>query len=125
MKKKTLFISALAISLLLCSCGSKSLPSEKAIDCAEKAIDCSNEFIAGDLSYDEFKSTLDELTGEMSYVEETGDEENNPNHSEDLYVQIDISSIKTSATAYNLKKEDRYIDEIKDDVDHLEELIHK
>lgn len=125
MKKKTLFISALAISLLLCSCGSKSLPSEKAIDCAEKAIDCSNEFIAGDLSYDEFKSTLDELTGEMSYVEETGDEENNPNHSEDLYVQIDISSIKTSATAYNLKKEDKYIDEIKDDVDHLEELIRK
>lgn len=123
MKKR--FLSIALIALLLTGCGGKNLPSDTAISCAEQAINVTKDYLDGKSTYESTYEVLNELSDTMSYVTEPSDEKNNPNHSEDLYVQISISSIKMHLLDNNLHTNDESQKKIEDDILELEDLIKK
>ena len=57
--------------LFLAACGSSkkdSVPSDKAVSCANKAIETAEKYLSYELDYKEAKEIIDDLQSDMEYV---------------------------------------------------------
>lgn len=69
--RKYIFIPLCFIMLFLSACGTSkkdSVPSDKAISCANKAIETAEKYLSYELDYKEAAEIIDDLQSDMEYV---------------------------------------------------------
>ncbi len=110
--------------LFLVACGSSkkdSIPSDKAVSCANKAIETAEKYLSYEIDYTEAREIIDSLESDMEYVSDLSTEDRN--YFPDFNIRTTIMGLSIHLIDDNYKSSDKTYSDIQDDIQKLKELI--
>ncbi len=122
--RKYIFISLCFIMLFLSACGTSkkdSVPSDKAISCANKAIETAEKYLSYELDYKEAAEIIDDLRSDMEYVSDLSTEDSN--YFPDFNIRSALMGLSIDLTDDNFKGSDETYSKIQGDIEELKDLI--
>ena len=122
--RKYIFISLCFIMLFLSACGTSkkdSVPSDKAISCANKAIETAEKYLSYELDYKEAAEIIDDLRSDMEYVSDLSTEDSN--YFPDFNIRSALMGLSIDLTDDNFKGSDETYSKIHGDIEELKDLI--
>lgn len=110
--------------LFLSACGTSkkdSVPSDKAISCANKAIETAEKYLSYELDYKEAAEIIDDLRSDMEYVSDLSTEDSN--YFPDFNIRSALMGLSIDLTDDNFKGSDETYSKIQGDIEELKDLI--
>lgn len=125
MKKYILYLFPLFCLLFLFGCGSDNtyLGSEKGQSCAKQAIDTVTNYLNGSFTYERAYNTLEKLDNDMKYVSDEKDAANNPNHTADRSISIEIMGMLIDLSHDNYANDAESYEKLKTGIENLQSYI--
>lgn len=123
--RKYIFILLCFIMLFLSACGTSkkdSVPSDKAISCANKAIETAEKYLSYELDYKEAAEIIDDLQSDMEYVSDLSMEDSN--YFPDFNIRSALMGLSIDLIDDNFKGSDETYSKIQDDIEELKNLIN-
>lgn len=123
--RKYIFIPLCFIMLFLSACGTSkkdSVPSDKAISCANKAIETAEKYLSYELDYKEAAEIIDDLQSDMEYVSDLSMEDSN--YFPDFNIRSALMGLSIDLIDDNFKGSDETYSKIQDDIEELKNLIN-
>ena len=123
--RKYIFIPLCFIMLFLSACGTSkkdSVPSDKAISCANKAIETAEKYLSYELDYKEAAEIIDDLQSDMEYVSDLSMEDSN--YFPDFNIRSALMGLSIHLIDDNFKGSDETYSKIQDDIEELKNLIN-
>lgn len=127
-KGKLISFSFLACSIILASCGTGPIASDRAISRAQNAVEVAENYISGDLGGEDASGQMEEIKEELAYASEYTAEERSEDSQKnaDYYLYADISFLETSIILdYGSRGDAESFEKVKECTDNLRDDIKK
>lgn len=122
--RKYVFILLCFNMLFLSACGTSkkdSIPSDKAVSCANKAIETAEKYLSYEIDYEEANAILSDLYSDMEYTDNLSMEDSN--YFPDRNVRATIMGLSIHLIDDNYNGSDKTYSDIQDKIERLKDLI--